>query len=438
MHPVLTRRAPLLLLSAALLLPAVGLGPAPAVAATRSGTADPAPSATGGVTVLTARTFLTYGDELNIVLEVRNDWNRVARFPTAEVALLDAGGATLDTAYVQPHTDLLPGERGVLYGSRDRPDGYASFRVGPIKRSPSRDVVPNHGFRVEYLGQTPDDRYVQGFPDRPGRTLRGRITNLNRTPAEGPVALFHLRDSAGVLYDTAEAFVDQTLQPGQTVDFTAGVFPGDPFDEGGTVDGTGESGSAPSPYPTDATLQTSTSSVVAGQEAEVSALVYAAGTEVHAPKDLPVQLWGREQGQTSFRLLRSSRTDQYGAASWKLKPQRDIVWQVRVPASSTVGASASRTPVTKVAFAVASSGAASGGSFVATGRVTPARSGVVVRLQQLYPGPTRVVASGRVGSGGAFRLTTPLRKGTTFYRVVVPAVPGNQEGLGGLLGIRTG
>ncbi|MCU1691929.1 MAG: Type secretion-associated serine protease mycosin [Frankiales bacterium] len=396
----------------------------PASAASTVRAADPAPTAAGRMTVVSSGSRPS-GDRLVLFGEVRNDWNRVASTPRVHVDLLGANGAVL--AGEDLYTDLnklLPGEHTTFRQSVAKPAGYASAKVTSVT-TPSSYSVPNHGFTVTLTGNTVDGT---------SRTLTGTVRNDNTAAASLPAVTLVLRDAAGTVYDSDDAYPktadsSSTLAPGATASFSTTRFSDDPYVEGGSISAVAESSSAPSPFPTELGLSVP-KLVSAGEAGTVKITVLGKGTLGAAPAGIKVQLTGREARQPAFRLLRTVTTTGSSTVSFDLKPQRDIRWQAKVPAAANAVASASGYTLTQVAFGVSTTGTTRSGSGTLSGGVRPASAGAVVYLQQQTGGVFRNVASYKLSSSSTYTFTVRKPVGRYTYRVYKPAVTGNQAGYG--------
>lgn len=415
------RRATARLVIAGLLAgSAVSVGAVSTAAPAAAQTAAPAPSATGRLVVVSSTSYAT-GSTRVFLGEVRNDWNKVVEPSAVPLQLLDASGNVLQSTQVFPaRSYLAPGETTTFARSLTPPPGYASFRTGALTTEIG-SRVPNHAFEVTVTSSSASG-------------ISGTVKNLNTATAAAPSVELVLRDAAGAVYDVDRAFpkgtgTDGALAPGETASFTAQRFSSDPFRGDGSVTGLAESFSARSPYPTQIGVKVP-AKVTAGQAGRVVLTVLGAGTDGAVPPGVKVQLFGREAGQSAFKLLRSATTTGSPTLTFDLKPQRDIRWQGRVPAAPNAVASTSSPALTQVAFGVTSTGSTSGTGGTLSGGVRPASPGALVYLQQQVGGVWRNVASQRLTSSStyAFRVVKPVGRYT--YRVFKPAVTGNQAGYG--------
>ncbi len=428
MSTSLSRRATARVLLAGLVaagLPLASGLTAPAAAAGTVRAADPAPTPSGTVVVVSSTSRPSGTNGLVVVGEVRNDWNRVVSYPKVHVELLGSGGTVLSQD--DEFTDLVrlsPGEHATFRSSYTKPAGYTGYRITGAT-TPASSFVPNHRFTVALTGNT-----LNGSE----RTITGTVRNDNTATASLPVVSVVLRDASGVVYDTDQAFPtnaddSSTLAPGASATFTVRRFSGDPYLDGGTVSAVAESGTSPSPYPTELGLKVP-AKVVAGQAGTVRIVVRGRGTDGAVPAGVQVQLTGRETGQPAFRLLRTVTTTGGDTVSFDLKPQRDIRWQAKVPEAANASASVSGYTLTQVAFGVSTTGTTRSGSGTLAGGVRPASKGAVVYLQQQSGGAFRNVASTRLSTSSTYAFSVRKPRGSYTYRVYKPAVPGNQAGYG--------
>ncbi|MCW2777605.1 MAG: Type secretion-associated serine protease mycosin [Frankiales bacterium] len=397
---------------------AIGVSPALAAGVVRS--TDPVPSASGQL-VLVSSTARPASGGLDVVGEVRNDWNRVAGYPAVSIELLDASGTVLATKDASTKADALaPGEHSGFATYTDLPAGYASYRVKAAPRASSYHV-PNHGFEVAVTGSSPS-------------AITGTVKNTNTSAVNSPAVELDLRDAAGAVYDVDTAYVkgsgtDGDLVPGETVSFSVPRFSDDPFQSDGTITALAESSSDPSPFPTELGLAVP-KLVAAGTSGTVTITVLGRGATGAAPAGVKVQLFGREARQPAFRLLRTLATTGSSTISFDLKPQRDIRWQARVPEAANATASASGYTLTQVAFGVSTTVDTPGDTATFHGGVRPASAGSVVYLQQQSGGVFRNVRSVKLSSSSTYSFTLKSPANGSIFRVYKPAVTGNQAGYG--------
>jgi hypothetical protein len=151
---------------------------------------------------------------------------------------------------------------------------------------------------------------------------------------------------------------------------------------------------------------------------------------------VPVQLYGRRKGTTSWVLLRTATSTSTGAVALTHKPSwsLDYRWTYRgssmyVASSSAVRAIGVRTAVTatlsRTSFAL-------GGSVTLSGSVAPTHAGQTVYLQRLVNGSWTNAASRRLSSTSTYAFTIkPSYRGTYYYRVYKPADTDHLAGYSG-------
>lgn len=389
----------------------------PASAAAQAFAAVPA----GTLTVVSSTSYRSGSSTLTILGEVRNDGKAVVPYGRVFLQRLDAAGAVLDTvdAFLD-RQQLGAGETTGFLTNDDVPAGYASYRVASLEQGEFSDA-PNHRFEVAVTSASASG-------------ISGTVKNLNTAPAGSPEVELLLRDSAGALYDIATAYgrgsgENGAMLPGETVSFTATRFSSQPFKADGTVVGQAESSSDPSPFPTQLGLRVP-KLVTAGTAGRVEIKVLGAGATSAAPAGIKVQLWGREAGQSAFRLLRTVTTTGSSTVGFDLKPQRDIRWQARVPQATNAEPSVSGYTLTQVAFGVSTTVDTPGDTAVFRGGVRPASTGQLVYLQQQVGTGWRSVRSVKLSSSSTYSFTLKSPANGSVYRVYKPAVTGNQAGVG--------
>ncbi|GAA2018438.1 hypothetical protein GCM10009740_02830 [Terrabacter terrae] len=142
---------------------------------------------------------------------------------------------------------------------------------------------------------------------------------------------------------------------------------------------------------------------------------------------VPVQLYWRKPGTTTWNLLTTRTSSSTGTVSFAHKPATSVeyLWIYRgstsfVGSSSALRAVAVRTAVTGV---VSRSSLALGGTFTMSGSVSPTHAGQGVYLQRYAgSGTWTTVTSKALGTTSAYAFSVkPSARGTFTYRVYKPA-----------------
>lgn len=189
------------------------------------------------------------------------------------------------------------------------------------------------------------------------------------------------------------------------------------------------------PYADSFVNHTSSRSVLTGTPVTLSATL--SSTAQPFSTGQTVQLWAKSATSSTYKLLKTLTTDPTtGAVSYRVGPSSSTSYQWRYPASNAgnnyapVNSSVT-TIVTRQRVAITSKPTTTSYRGYATikGRLTPAKSGVVVRLVREVSGRRIVVASARSTTGGYFTLKAPmLARGTYTYVVTASAYTGEAAG----------
>ncbi|GAC1379590.1 MAG: hypothetical protein NVSMB48_03540 [Marmoricola sp.] len=201
------------------------------------------------------------------------------------------------------------------------------------------------------------------------------------------------------------------------------------------VNGTESTTDFEAPYADSFVNHTSSRSVLTGTPVTLSATL--SSTAQPFSTGQTVQLWAKSATSSTYKLLKTLTTDPTtGAVSYRVGPSSSTSYQWRYPASNAgnnyapVNSSVT-TIVTRQRVAITSKPTTTSYRGYATikGRLTPAKSGVVVRLVREVSGRRIVVASARSTTGGYFTLKAPmLARGTYTYVVTASAYTGEAAG----------
>ncbi|MDM7830778.1 phospholipase D-like domain-containing protein [Cellulomonas edaphi] len=153
--------------------------------------------------------------------------------------------------------------------------------------------------------------------------------------------------------------------------------------------------------------------------------VVVGGRVVGAPAGTAVTLQ-RAVGHAWKTVMRTTTTSRgrFTAAYDASASTARTTLRVRTASTARVKASTSRAFTLRPRASASISARLAGGPFVkgdavvVTGSLSPARSGVVVRLEALHGSSWGLVTSGRTGARGTYRLATKATSATTVLRVV--------------------
>lgn len=151
---------------------------------------------------------------------------------------------------------------------------------------------------------------------------------------------------------------------------------------------------------------------------------------------VPVELYGRRKGSTSWVLLGTATSTSSGAVALGHKPSWSLDYQWAYQGSSTYLGSTSALRAVGVRPAVSATLSRTsfplGRSVGLSGKVAPAHGGQIVYLQRLVDGRWSNVSSRVLSSTSTYAFAIrPLHRGTHYYRVYKPADTDHLAGFSG-------
>ncbi|MFE9694193.1 S8 family serine peptidase [Micromonospora sp. NPDC005806] len=141
---------------------------------------------------------------------------------------------------------------------------------------------------------------------------------------------------------------------------------------------------------------------------------------------LPVQLYGKYKGASSYTLITTVTSGTGGALTYTHKPAKGVSYEWLYRGSSSLTGSV--TPLRTVTVATLVTGNLSktsfalGGTVTLSGSVSPSHAGQTVYLQRLVGTSWKNITSRTLSSSSAYSFSIkPTSRGTYYYRVYKPA-----------------